>query len=112
MTQDVDSGSHCERDNLANEHDDVEITEAMIEAGETALLFALGGAVSEPWFPREVATSVYRAMASRHLITEAMVAAGLAVFRSYDRRFETDDEAVREILSAALSMYHRNLPSD
>jgi hypothetical protein len=35
----------------------------MVEAGENALLFALGGAVSEPWFPREVAISVYLAMA-------------------------------------------------
>ena len=36
----------------------------MAEAPEKMLLFALGGAASEPWFLREVAISVYLAMAS------------------------------------------------
>jgi hypothetical protein len=42
---------------------EIEVTPAMIEAGEDVLLGALGGAVSTVfWFPRELAIEVYRAM--------------------------------------------------
>lgn len=41
---------------------EIEITPAMIEAGEEVLLCALGGAVSIYWFPDKLAVSVYEAM--------------------------------------------------
>lgn len=50
---------------LDHNPDEVEITSQMIEAGETVLLETLGGAVSEHWWPRDLAVSVFRATASQ-----------------------------------------------
>ena len=47
---------------------EIEITPAMIEAGEVALVAELGGAVSSFWSPPDLAVAVYRAMA--RLLTE------------------------------------------
>ena len=41
---------------------EIEITPEMIEAGASALLGELGGAVSSHWFPRDLAAKVFSAM--------------------------------------------------
>jgi len=47
MTHDVDNPPHCERDTKRNEHEDIEITEEMIEAGIEAFC------TFDPRFERE-----------------------------------------------------------
>jgi hypothetical protein len=42
---------------------EIEITKEMLAAGEDVLLCELGGAVSSHWYPRELASAVYRSMA-------------------------------------------------
>ncbi len=42
--------------------DEIEITPAMIEAGEGVLLSELGGAVQTNWEPCDLAVAVFRAM--------------------------------------------------
>jgi hypothetical protein len=45
--------------------DEMEVTPEIIAAVEDVLLQALGGGVSVNWWPRDLAVSVYRAMALR-----------------------------------------------
>jgi len=46
--------------------EEIEITEAMIEAGEIALKEALGGSVDSFWNPPDLAVSVFEAMLKAH----------------------------------------------
>ena len=46
----------------SKEPTEIEITPAMIEAGEDVLLSTLGGGVQCHWDPRDLATKVFRAM--------------------------------------------------
>ncbi len=51
---------------LSLREEEIEITPEMVEAGSEALLAELGGGVSFFWNPRDLATSVYRAMERAH----------------------------------------------
>jgi hypothetical protein len=69
MTHDVDNPPHCERDTKRNEHEDIEITEEMIEAGIEAFC------TFDPRFEREdsVVERIYAAMAAaRHVKSRNM----------------------------------------
>jgi hypothetical protein len=50
-----------------NSTDEVEITPAMVEAGEDVLLAVLGGGVSVHWWTDELAKRVFRAMALKRI---------------------------------------------
>jgi hypothetical protein len=67
MTQDIEMIRIANATTEPEEHDDIEITPEMIEAGESVLLSRLGAPAIDYSMASELAAGVYRAMVSVYL---------------------------------------------